>query len=132
MAGIKTAPVIRLFRTPVLFTDVQIAGLLRDKNITVTPFGKGGFPPKDVYHLEDWENTWVGSRVDGNNGRVLAFFSDAEEDPIFAAVRTFATEITGENKDKLKAEIEASMAERQRVITKNKKGEIWGDESQQT
>ena len=128
MAGLKTAPVTRLFRTPVFFTDAQIVGLLRGRDIEVTPFGRGGFPPKDVFHLKDW-CIWVGSRVTGYEGCLLAFFGDSAGDPIFTAVSTFAQEITGEDKDKLKTEIETAMAEKTRAMAKSGKCEIWGPEN---
>jgi len=125
MAGLKTAPVTRLFRTPVRFTDAQIVGLLGNKNISVTLSGRGGFPPKDVFHLEDVNTTWVGSRIYGYDGCLLAFFGDTEDDPIFAALSTFAKEVRGEEKIKLLAEIKSALDERAKVIANNKKGEIW-------
>ncbi|MDO8574019.1 MAG: hypothetical protein Q7R86_00100, partial [bacterium] len=78
--------------------------------------------------LEDVNTTWIGSRVYGYDGYLLAFFSDTEDDPIFAALSTFAQEVIGEEKTKLMAEIKTALAERAKVIAKNKKGEIWTPE----
>lgn len=106
MAGLKEATVTRFFRTPVTLTDQQIADWLKTRGITVTITGKGGFPAKDTFHLDEPPFLWCGSRLDGYENKILAFFSEEEDDPIFLAVLAFSEEITGDAKTAILSELE--------------------------
>lgn len=127
MPGLKpSSPVTNFFKTTMLLTDQVIADWLSEAGIKVVPCGNGGYPTEGVFHTDDLLSTWVGSRLDGYNGRVLAFFSKREDDPIFAAVRAFAPEITGAELVELKSTLaiaQLTRDERERVerISRTKK-----------
>lgn len=95
MAGLKPAKVTKFFVGDA-FSDKEVVSRLKVQGITVVPYGPGGYPTCNVFHAED--GTWIGSRLDildVYDTEVLAFFSEREDDPIFAAMKIFAAEITG-------------------------------------
>ena len=109
MAGLKpNSKVVRFFRTIVHLPDQQIAGWLNTCGFKVVTDGPGGFPNQDVFHLDDQRATWIGSRIEGEGyeGRILAFFSENEEDPIFKAVSLFAKELSDGERVGILAKIE--------------------------
>ncbi len=104
MAGIKPASIVRFFETRELLSDEEIVARLKDRGIAVNPYGPGGYPTEGVFHLADIVPEWIGSRLDDEDGILLAFFGKTEDDPIFAAVNSFALELT--DKKRVRAEID--------------------------
>ncbi|MEK7180782.1 MAG: hypothetical protein AAB738_00395 [Patescibacteria group bacterium] len=115
MAGLKPAKVTGFFKTLEKFEDSRIVAQLKGSGITVVSEGPGGYPDHDVYHLDDIPKTWVGSRLDGYDGRILAFFSSRRNDPIFAAVNPFAVKVAGKERRALTSTLAKAKRAREKI-----------------